>query len=468
MDLALDDTIAAIASPLGSGARGIIRLSGPALPGCLEPYFQAETATGGQQSTGLAGLDRPCAIAGHWTIDEPGCGELRIPVRLYVWPTTRSFTRQPSAEIHMIGSPPLVEAVLGALCRGAVRLARPGEFTLRAFLAGRVDLTQAEAILGVVDARDRRQLDAALEQLAGGLARPLGRLREELLDVLAHVEAGLDFAEEDISFIQSDALIATLNGAIDEIERLTRRMSERHVSAGPARVVLVGWPNVGKSRLFNALSGSQAIVSPKAGTTRDYLTARIPLGEGSWSVIELIDTAGVQRQRCEGSIDSLAMVQTDRQREGAAIELLCLDSSRTMNAWEREQLEDASAARLVVLTKTDLARRTDYIGPAIETSAVERKGLDALRAAVRRRLEQPATAEELQAVEATAVRCRESLVRAGESLRRAVSLVENGNEAEELVAAELRVALDALATVVGAIYTDDILNRIFSRFCIGK
>ena len=170
------------------------------------------------------------------------------------------------------------------------RLAQPGEFTLRAFLAGRIDLTQAEAVLGVVDAVDRRQLDVALEQLAGGLSHPLHALRDDLLNLLADLEAGLDFAEEDIRFVSSVELDRRLAGAAEKLDRLSARLSMRGEAHTAARVTLVGSPNVGKSSLFNALARqSAALVSPLPGTTRDYLAARIDAGG---LTVELIDTAG--------------------------------------------------------------------------------------------------------------------------------------------------------------------------------
>src|SRR4051794_14966228 len=197
MNFDLDDTIAAIATAPGGSLRGIVRLSGP-----------NSVAIAGQV---FHGSDEPrCDSATHPRC-ERGSVQLsralgQVPATLYLWPTASSYTRQPSAELHLPGSSPLVEAALEAVCLAGARLARPGEFTLRAFLAGRLDLTQAEAVLGVIDAGSRQELDAALSQLAGGLATPLAALRGQLLDLLAELEAGLDFVDEDIEFISRDAL----------------------------------------------------------------------------------------------------------------------------------------------------------------------------------------------------------------------------------------------------------------------
>ena len=153
-----------------------------------------------------------------------------LPCDLFLWPTSRSYTREPVAELHTIGSPPLLEVISAAVCKAGARLAEPGEFTLRAFLAGRLDLTQAEAVLGVIDARGSGDLDAALVQLAGGLARPLDRLRDELLQLLAELEAGLDFVDEDIEFISPAALHERLELAVQLLNEVAQQMDSRHVA----------------------------------------------------------------------------------------------------------------------------------------------------------------------------------------------------------------------------------------------
>ena len=182
----LEETIVGLASAAGGAPRGVLRMSGPNLLTCLEACFQLSDGYGlprrqAQVVPSMLRLQPPFAA---------------LPGELYVWPGTRSYTRQPSAEFHTLGAPPLLAAAMETVCRHGARLAQPGEFTLRAFLAGRLDLTQAEAVLGVIDAEDRQALDTALGQLAGGLSRPLDSLRNHLLDLLADLEAGLDFVEE--------------------------------------------------------------------------------------------------------------------------------------------------------------------------------------------------------------------------------------------------------------------------------
>ena len=339
----LDDTIAAIASALAPAWRGVVRLSGPGVTRCVAEAFVPQDDT-------CDWIHSQCAIVIPGVLRLDGWHST-APCDLYYWPDRRSFTRQPVIELHTIGAPPLLDAVLAAVCRAGARLARPGEFTLRAFLAGRLDLTQAEAVLGVIDAADRRQLDVALAQLAGGLSQPLSRLRDRLLDALAHLEAGLDFEDEDIEFISRTELANQLADARRDVDAILGQIANRGDSAATFRAVLVGWPNVGKSSLFNALADCEgAIVSAIPGTTRDYLTATLDL---DGIACELIDTAGVEPRTSNHSVATEAQEMTVRGREQSDLQILCLDSTRALNEWETAELPAATSARIVVLTKCD-------------------------------------------------------------------------------------------------------------------
>ena len=394
--------------------------------------------------------------------------ERSLPVEVYLWPSRRSYTREPAAEIHTLGSQPLLSAALTALCTAGARVAEPGEFTLRAFLAGRLDLTQAEAVLGVIDARGQEDFELALSQLAGGLAKPLRALRERLFELLAHLEAGLDFVEEDIEFISRDQLAATIAQSQTVVEQLLDQMQSRAETVDAARVVLIGWPNVGKSSLFNALTGRAAIVAHEPGTTRDYLTGWM---DAAGIRCELVDTAGVETEPAGEELREAAQRMTAEQQARCEVQLLCLDASRGLNDWELAQLSETAKERLVVLTKCDVPLRIDYRGQlsghdCVRTSALSGEGLDDLRRAVAARVTQSSRSA-VGVVMATAVRSRESLHASQEALERAAMLNHSGN-GEELIAAEIRAALEEIGKVAGAIYTDDLLDRIFSRFCIGK
>jgi tRNA modification GTPase len=467
-----DDTIAAIATAAGGAARAIVRVSGPDAVRIVAKCFSAE------YGEPLERCARATAVAGQMRVDlsdigRAGPNDLSVECDLYLWPDERSYTRSPVAELHTIGSPPLVDAVLATVCRAGARLAEPGEFTLRAFLAGRIDLTQAEAVLGVIDASGNEELTAALAQLAGGLARPLTKLRHDLLQLLAELEAGLDFVDEDIRFLSAGEIVERLTLARRLIGEIAEQMAGRSRATADRQVVLVGPPNVGKSSLFNALVGragvmdaatarrsGRALVSPAAGTTRDYLTAELTLGDVQ---CELVDTAGVAAVSGDDAIESFAQSLAAERREKAAIRIWCVDVHAA--AFPLHSDRD-----LVVITKADLARSPIRLPPgvrAIVTSSVTGQGFSELCDVLRETLLQESRGGQSSVVTSTAERCRESVRLADEAIARA-SDIASGGGGDELVAAELRVALEELGKVVGAVYTNDLLDRIFGTFCIGK
>ncbi|MBV8675674.1 MAG: tRNA modification GTPase [Planctomycetaceae bacterium] len=441
------DTIAAVASPPGPGFRGLVRLTGPDAWAIALTGFSADrdppdpSARHAECRAGWLTVDglRPC-----------------LPATLALWPGPRTYTGQPMTEIHMVGATPLVQLVLAhCLARGA-RLAEPGEFTLRAFLSGRIDLTRAEAVLGVIDARTPAQLDAALRQLAGGLAGPIVALRDRLLDALAHLEANLDFVDEaDVDPLGHSELAGELAGAAVEVAALADRLRSRDRPEGLPRVVLVGPPNAGKSRLFNALLGrDHALVSPRAGTTRDYLSAPC---DCDGLTIELIDTAGLDDAR--SGIESRAQSFSADQADRADLVLDC----RSPDTPPAPPIA-ADRPRLLIWTKSDVAPPPDP-SALLATSARTGAGLAPLRSAIAKALR--GDAADGDPIASTGARCRESLCHASESLQSASETLRLGG-GDELVAIDLRQAVDELGKVVGAVVTDDILDRIFRRFCIGK
>ena len=463
MNLSLEATIAALASPPGSAARGIIRLSGndvrEVLTGWFEPYDRV-----GWQSNRIAAVHAGVLNLPH--------ARTAIPVEVHLWPNHRSYTGQPIVELHLPGSPPLLEAVLAEAHRRGARPARPGEFTLRAFLAGRLDLLQAEAVLGVIDAHDHIELQTALAQLAGGLSGRLAELRHDLLELLADLEAGLDFIEEDIEFVSRCELIGRIALARQFVENLLQQSSDRMQSRARAKVVLAGLPNAGKSTLFNRLASSEsALVSPREGTTRDFLSAPI-----DWLGLsfDLIDTAGWELDTT-GIAQSAQLQRADQLRD-ADILLWC--SSATLDATQ-SNLDEELFAQAEAQSRCTLrvATQIDRIGfapaavvladPAFAISAVTGAGLDDLAEQLRRRLA-ASRGPSRQWLGMTAARCRESLEAVAASLARAEEAAESDAAGDELLAIDIREALDHLGRILGAVYTDDILDRVFSKFCIGK
>ena len=447
-----EDTIAPIASAAGGALRGIVRMSGPH---CLSILAQCLPAEINLTQRTARMLDTSLNLS----------AALHLPVRLYLWPGERSYTRQPTVEIHTLGSPPLLDRVLRTLCQLGARLAEPGEFTLRAFLAGRLDLTQAEAVLGVIDADSQRDLRIALQQLAGGMSTPLSQLRSDLLNLLADVEAELDFVEEDIEFIGQAKLRQQLSAAYNQTSALLARVGCREASTSQARIVLYGTPNAGKSSLFNALTeNGQALVSPIAGTTRDYLSAEVTFA-GLRCL--LLDTAGANTIEFNGSPDSIAQEQLREQHEQARLRVLCIDATQPLDAWTIAELARDDEQRLIVFTKCDLAtEQVEHKIIAIRMSSRTGAGLPDLAKCIAEKLTNR-NAGNMEVVDSTAVRCRESLASAVEHLNAAQLALESGLS-REFLAGDVRLALAELGRVAGTVVTDDILDRIFSRFCIGK
>ncbi len=436
------DTITALSTPAGPGARAIVRISGPASTAVLARLFTAsQPLVPGQRAL----------LSGHLCL--PGLAPL--PADVYYWAAPHSYTGQDLAEIHMLSSPPLIEFLIAQLLQSGCRAAQPGEFTLRAFLAGKLDLTRAEAVHAVIESGSRDELKHALKQLAGGMARPLQELRDDLLNLLADVEADLDFADEDIRFVQQEEMLHRLGKALAQVTLLGKQIHQRGLAERVFRVVLTGRPNAGKSSLFNALAGADALVSPVPGTTRDYLVRRLHLGE---ALIELIDTPGWQAEL--GTIESQAQRLAREQTEQADLLLLCLEAGNPLTPEEETMCRQPHPPVLAIATKSDLVNPQNDI---TATSAVTGVGLDSLRSLLgerAQRLKQPALAPSLS-------RCRHHVESCLEQLRRAHGIVLF-EEQPELLALELRGALEQLGEMVGIIYTEDLLDRIFSRFCIGK
>ena len=445
-------TIVAIASSLAPARRGIVRISGDRAVEVLTAMAIGFVPRRGE---------RAYREAVRLGLGMPLC---QIDAAALVWPTGRSYTGSPSVEIHAVGSLPILESIVAAAIAAGARPAAAGEFTMRAFLAGRIDLTQAEAVLGVIDATDRERLDAALEQLAGNVSKPLREVRDRLLDLLADIEAGLDFVDEDIEFIDDAAIARGLRESREVIDAVAKQLRGRHRATAIPDVVLRGLPNVGKSSLLNALAGRDvAIVSDIAGTTRDVVWHELEIGEGR---VRLIDTAGIEEERDEIARQSGELGRKS-EREGA-LTLVCVDCG---DADETVAVGGSTASRLMVATRCDREVDPVRLGRLrqagwVLTSAATGEGLGELRRRIVVALGGQVAGEEL-GVAATAARCGDAIGRASAGLANAAELLDR-RAGHEWVAGEIRVALQAIGEVTGEIYTDDILDRVFSRFCIGK
>ncbi len=449
-----ESTICAIATGAEGAFRGAIRVTGPdsvALVAkicsqCSSPQWNVSRATRSPQ-----------------TIDLPTLGSIDVDV--FVWPDGRSYTGQPSVELHCLGNIIILQSIQARLIENGAFLAQPGEFTLRAFLGGRLDLTQCEAVLGVIHAANDRSLDVALSQLAGGLSEPLARLRTSLVHLLADIEAGLDFVEEDISFISQSQIVSRLDDAIGVVSVLLAQMESRAAQTVQLQVAIVGPPNSGKSSLINAIAKRQiSIVSPEPGTTRDYVRLRLDLDD---AVVDILDTAGLEDVVGE-TPRALAQGFTNQQIENADLVLYCLsvEDSQSLE-W---QVDQCQAPTWLVHTKCDLEScgrnlRRIY-DREFSISTLRISSVDRITNALRKwAVEKMETVN--QVVPQTAARCQASLVNAVEALRHAKEAAQY-QRGDEVIASEIRLSLEEIGLVAGTVYTDDILDALFSRFCIGK
>jgi tRNA modification GTPase len=458
------DTIAAVATPPGRGGIGIVRLSGPeamAIAGQLL-RLSGPLEAGRVRMAGVLDPASPEATS----IDEAVVTAFRAP---------HSYTGEDVVEIAAHGSPVVLETLLrGALSAGA-RLAGPGEFTQRAFLNHRIDLTQAEAIQDLIAAQTLEQARMAAQQLGGALSRRVSPVKERLLHLIALLEAGMDFAVgelDDVDIVPPQTIAATIAEVRAPLEALAASYARGHRLREGASLALVGRPNVGKSSLFNRLLvRERAIVTPVPGTTRDTVEEAVAIGG---IPVRLIDTAGL-RLSGEAAADQAEEMGIARSREAMAdadLVLLVLDCTQPVSAEERSLLESlAGRPHLSVHNKIDLlpehpkSNPTDTDGEKLLTSARTGEGLDALRAAILHVL-QAAGSPAGEGVLNT-LRQRQAVDDALAALA-AAAQANDDRLAHELLLVDLHQALRSLDSLTGQTTTDDILNRIFSTFCIGK
>ncbi|HET6675282.1 MAG TPA: tRNA uridine-5-carboxymethylaminomethyl(34) synthesis GTPase MnmE [Nitrospiraceae bacterium] len=474
----LDDTICAVATPPGEGGVGILRLSGAdaiEIAGRLANLrCRKSLASVRSHTLYLADL---AVRAGHsgaasaaqavhpraQTFDEALVVVMRGP---------RSFTGEDVVEFHCHGGPLILHTLCEAIVAAGGRLAEPGEFTKRAFLNGRMDLAQAEAVLDTIRAKTAGSLRIAEAQRRGLLSHEIEGIRNELIGALAHVEAGLDFAEEDIAFVRRDELIAMLERANQRVSALLETAQEGRIWREGAAVAIVGRPNVGKSSLMNALARTdRAIVTAVPGTTRDVLDEWLHI---NGMPVRLLDTAGIRDT--EDPIEQEGIRRTGRAIEEADLVIALIDQSAALEEADRTLVTRLCEKKhIVVLNKSDLPSGLQpdlwfgaYFasGSPLRISAATGAGLDELRALIRAKLASGGL-EAGDGLCVTHLRHSVSLQGAREALLQARAALQN-DLTGEFVAADLRRAADALGEITGAISTDDILDRIFSEFCIGK
>ncbi len=451
------DTIAAVATPPGEGGVAVVRLSGP------------DARRIGSEILGRKGDGWDSHRLYHGRVRDPARGFVVDEVMFAFLQQPKSYTGEDTVEIHCHGGPYVVRQVLGLVLAHGARHAEPGEFTKRAFLNGRLDLTQAEAVLDLIRSRTDKAANVALGQMEGGLSQEVRDLREQLVDTLVQVEAAIDFPEEEIELLQRAELARKVAGVVDRLSALIDSYEWGRLIREGVRVCIVGRPNVGKSSLMNALLGvDRAIVTDTPGTTRDFIEETVNL---SGFPVVLWDTAGL-REETEG-VERIGIDVTLQRLAESQGCLLVLDGSSPLTGEDRKVMERLRGSQgLVVINKNDLRQRIDRAAVAellprlrqFEVSALTEQGLDELRTGLHDCFLD--SAEEPEVV-VTNVRHKAALDRARSSLAEVHRAMDDGLP-PDIVAVDLQEARDSLEEIIGTVTNDDILDRIFSQFCIGK
>ena len=436
------DTIAACATPPGTSALALIRLSGPTSIPIAEKLS-------GKQLPPRSPLPTPLRLQ-ETLLDE---------VVITTWPNPKSYTGEDLVEISCHGNPLIVQSILQAICTLGARPARPGEFTERAFLNGRMDLTKAEAVLDVLHARSDRALRAGQRALAGQLSDRLMADRETLLQLLARIEAWIDFPDEDIQPEVGAGFLADIKALLKSTASLLSTAPIGYRLRSGYRLVLAGPPNAGKSSLLNSLLGmDRALVSPIPGTTRDTVEESMIL---AGFPVRLIDTAGLRASQDPVELEGMARTRTAMQN--ADLVLALIDSTQPDDPCAKEWGPIINKV-IPIVTKTDLPTKQSPKG--IRVSAKTGDGLDALRSQITQRLTADLGAPGADEIAITS-RHEDALRKTTEALACAsASLI--AKSAPELVASDLRLALHSLESILGVGTSEDVLDRLFAQFCIGK
>ncbi len=457
-----EDTIAAISTPLGEGGIGIVRLSGPRAVAIADRIFKprGKTPLAGQKNF-VASLGRVVDPAGGKTVDEALALVMRAP---------KSYTREDVVEIHAHGSNVSLRAILDIAIHEGARLAAPGEFTQRAFLNGRIDLLQAEAVLDVIQSKTDLGRRWAASRLEGNLSANIARLKNELVETLSHLEAAVDFPEDFPDTAAQAEIAATLEHAAAEIRGWLKGSEISLLVKHGLQVVIAGRPNVGKSSLLNRLCGTnRVIVTPYPGTTRDLVEETASI---RGFPLRFWDTAGIQDT--DNPIEKEGIERTQKALGGADILLLVLDASLPFSEEDKKLLQQtAQNKRILVANKSDLPRKLDLKKVAVFAgseplliSCMEEKGTELLENEIFRLITQ-GSAEIPDESIIGSLRQKELLEKTADCVEQARQACRSGSS-PEFAAADLRLALNHLGALVGEVLTDDILEVLFKRFCIGK
>lgn len=460
-----NDTIAAISTAIGESGIGVIRLSGRKAIEISGKIFHSPM---GKKLSSCASH-----TVHYGRIESPKNGEVIDEVLLTIMRSPRTYTKEDIVEISCHGGKVSLKKVLELCLEHGARLAEPGEFTKRAFLNGRIDLAQAEAVLDIIKSETDISQKAALKHLEGAFSGEVRALREFIINIISSIELSIDFSQEDMEFPQIESVIQRVKEAECMIKKILRFSQEGMILREGASVVICGRPNVGKSSLMNALLGHErVIVTPVAGTTRDFVEESINI---SGIKIKLSDTAGIIKPK--NIVDREGVKRSKKKIEGSDVVIFMLDYNRPFSRADKEIYENVKGKNaVIVINKTDLAPRLEidhvrrFFGSEkiLKVSVLKKKGLESLKKAVIGKIFKNNPAKWLNGeILVTNLRHKKVLEEARRALERAERLTGPKYNAE-LLANDLNEAVYYLGLIIGESIDDKVLDRIFSQFCIGK
>jgi len=457
--MSTEDTIAAIATPPGIGGIGIIRVSGTGAEDICRRLFRPGNAVASLQSHHLY----------HGAILYPGTDDPIDEVLISLMRHPHSYTGEDTLEINCHGGPLILQTVLQAVMEAGARPALPGEFTKRAFMNNRIDLTQAEAVIDMISARTTGGLRLALSHLTGTLSRRAASIRQSLIEILALLETAIDFTDDDIEVVPASEIFDKITNVTHDIGKILSTYGGGKLYRDGLKVLITGKPNVGKSSLLNRLLGEKrAIVTPIPGTTRDFIEESINI---RGIPVSFIDTAGIRDS--DAAIEQEGMGMVWERAETADLIIVLLDGSQPLATEDRQVIAGNRDRKIVlVVNKSDLPATLDETAlqtllpdtPPLWISAKYGRGIDTLTDSIHTRV---SDSNDVADVVLTNLRHKEALERAATCTAQAGESITKGYSCE-LAALDIREALDCLGELAGATTNEDVLDEIFSRFCIGK
>jgi len=455
----LEDTITAISTPIGEGGLGTVRISGPRAFSIGDKIFTKKVSR------------LPSHTVHHGHIVDPKSKERVDEVMLSIFKKPSSFTAENMIEISGHGGIVPLRKILEVILLNGARLAEPGEFTKRAFLNERIDLAQAEAVVDIIRAKTEMGLKVALHQLDGELSSKIEGLRQELINLSAHLETAIDFPEEDIERLESPQMLLRARKVLREVRKLLKGAERGKVLRDGIRTVIIGRPNVGKSSLLNALlKEKRAIVTPIPGTTRDIIEEIINV---KGIPLKIIDTAGLTT--AEGIVEKESVARTRSSLKAADLVLLVMDAATHLSQEDHKIMADVKDKKvIVVINKTDLPevieaneiKKILHDKRVLKVSATKKTGLGRLERMIIDLIFEGGVAPSDRTL-VTNLRHRDALERTERSLEKVIESIRN-NMSAEFISLDLKATLDSLGEITGKTVTEDILDEIFSQFCIGK